>query len=259
MRQLIPHPGRDDEPDLTAAYAYPGGTRRWLRANMVSSADGAAQAGDGLSSGLSGPPDRKVFRVLRGLADVVMVGAGTVRAEGYGDPVREREEFADARALAGQTPAAAIAVVSASLDVDFSSRLFTAAVARTITITVADAPADRLELARTAGEIVIAGTGHVDLAMAVRLLAESGRGRILAEGGPHLLRDLAAAGVLDELCLTISPQLRAGGQLRIMAGPELDTPLGLALHTLLDEDGYLFARYLTTTRETASSTPGYQD
>lgn len=259
MRQLIPPPGHGDEPDLCAVYAYPGGTVRWLRANMVSSVDGAAQAGDGLSAGLSGPPDRAVFRVLRGLADVVLVGAGTVRAEGYGEPVRRREQFAEARAAAGQPPVAAVAVVSARLDLDFTSRLFTEAQVPTITVTVADAAADRLEAARAAGEVLIAGTGSVDLADAVGQLAATGRGRILTEGGPHLLSALAAAGVLDELCLTISPQLRSGGRLRVLAGPELAAPLGLALHTLLDEDGYLFARYLSTGSGSEAPVAGYQD
>jgi 5-amino-6-(5-phosphoribosylamino)uracil reductase len=241
MRQLIPHPARDTEPDLTAVYAYPGAIRRWLRANMVASADGAAQA-DGLSAGLSGAADKEVFRVLRGLADVVVVGAGTVRTEGYRRPIQLQEQFAAPRAAAGQTPVPAVAVVSAGLDLDFESPLYTDAVVPTITVTVADAPADRLDAARAAGEVLIAGTGQVDLALAVDHLAATGRNRILSEGGPRLLGTLAAAGVLDELCLSLSPQLRAGAGTRIMVGPELAAPLGLSLHTLLTEDGFLFAR-----------------
>ncbi|HEY3870335.1 MAG TPA: pyrimidine reductase family protein [Actinocrinis sp.] len=242
MRQLIPPPVRDRVPDLSAAYAYPVGARRWTRANMVASADGAAQS-DGVSAGLSGEPDKKLFRVMRALADVVLVGATTVRTEGYGSAAVAREEFQRARAAAGQGPAPAIAVVSASLDLDFGARLFTEAAVPTITVTVEDAPADRLAAARAAGEVIVAGTGRVDLRRAVDLLAASGRGRILCEGGPHLLAGLAAAERLDELCLTLSPVLVAGPAKRIIDGPAIDPKLRLVLHSLLTEDGFLFARY----------------
>ncbi len=245
MRQLIPEPPRGGfEPDLSEIYAYPGHVRRWLRANMVASADGAAQA-DGASRGLSGPADVRVLRALRGLADVVLVGAATVRTEGYLRPAVPRTEFAAARAAAGQPPAAAIAVVSASLEVDFDSPLYTEAVTPTITVTTGEAPPERLRQAEAAGEVLIAGEGErVDLGGAVDLLADSGRGRLLCEGGPTLLGAMVRAGRLDELCLSVSPQLRAGSGLRILDGPELAAPLSLNLHTLLTEDGFLFARYL---------------
>jgi riboflavin biosynthesis pyrimidine reductase len=247
MRQLIPRPNRDTEPDLAAVYAYPGHTRRWVRANMVTSADGAAQA-DGVSAGLSGEADKRVFRVLRGLADIVLVGASTVRTEGYRQPAAPRDQFTTARAEAGQTPVAAIAVVSASLDLDFDSALYTDAVVPTITITVQDAPPDRLAAARAAGEVLIGGTGRVDLAAAIDHLAASGRGRLLCEGGPHLLAAVTQAGRLDELCLSISPRLVAGHALRILGGPELAPPLPLTLHTLLADDGYLFTRDFVSTQ-----------
>ena len=247
MRQLIPEPYRPrPEPDLTTVYAYPAKARRWLRANLVASVDGLAQA-DGASRGLSGPADLRVLRTLRGLADVVLVGGATVRTEGYRRPVLAREEFAEARAAAGQPPAAAIAVVSASLDLDFDSPLYTAAVTPTITVTVAEAPPDRMEQARAAGEVLIAGESRrVDLAEAVDKLVDSGRGRLLCEGGPKLLAAVGAAGRLDELCLSISPQLRAGDGLRLLEGPEFAEPVRLNLYTLLTEDGFLFTRYLVT-------------
>lgn len=243
MRQLLPKPIRDADPDLESLYAYPGGTGRWVRANMVSSLDGAATV-DGRSAGLSGGADKQLFRVLRGLADVVLVGGGTVRTEGYGKPVAVREQFAEARARAGQTPAAAIAVVSASLEVDFDSPLYRAAATPTITVTTEDAPADRLAAAHGAGEVIQAGRGRVDLAAAVDALAAVGLGRILCEGGPHLLAGIAAAGRLDELCLSVSPRLVGGSAPRLLAGPEFDPPLPLTLHTLVTADGFLFARYL---------------
>jgi riboflavin biosynthesis pyrimidine reductase len=247
VRQLIPRPNRDVEPDLAVVYAYPGNTRRWVRANMVSSADGAAQS-DGKSGGLSGEADKKVFRALRGLADVILVGATTVRTEGYRQPAQPREPFVRLREAAGQTPAPAIAVISASLELDFDAPLYRQPVVPTITITVSDAPADRLAVAREAGEVLIAGTGRADVGLAIDQLAGSGRGRILCEGGPHLLAEVARAGRLDELCLALSPQLLAGHALRILDGPPLEPPLPLALHTLLMEDGFLFTRHLVTNR-----------
>ncbi len=247
MRQLIPRPNRDAEPDLTVVYAYPGHARRWVRANMVASVDGAAQA-DGKSGGLSGEADKRIFRALRGLADVILVGASTVRTEGYGRPAAPHERFAHVRALAGQAPVAAFAVVSASLDLDFDSPLYREATVPTITVTVADAPPDRLDAAHDAGEVMIAGTGRADLAAVVDRLAETGRGRILCEGGPNLLAAMAHAGRLDELCLTVSPQLLSGNAKRVLEGPVLDPPLPLTLHTLLFEDGFLFTRHLVAQR-----------
>jgi riboflavin biosynthesis pyrimidine reductase len=245
MRQLIPEPHRSrPEPELSTVYAYPRNARRWVRANMVASVDGLAQA-DGASRGLSGPADLQVLRTLRGLADVVLVGGATVRTEGYQRPAVARAEFAEARAAAGQPPAAAIAVVSSSLDVDFDSPLYTEAVTPTITVTVAEAPPDRLERARAAGEVLIAGPhGRVNMAEAVDRLADGGRGRLLCEGGPKLLAAVAAVARLDELCLSVSPQLRAGAGLRLLDGPQFPVPLRLNLHSLLTEDGFLFARYL---------------
>lgn len=232
--------------DLATAYAYPAHAKQWLRASMVASVDGHAEA-DGTSAGLSGPADVAVLRTLRALADVVLVGAATVRAEGYG-PAVVRDEFTAVRAAAGQTPVPAIAVVSASLDLDFDSPLYKAAVVPTITVTVADAPPDRIERARASGEVLLAGQrGRVDLPAAVEMLARGGRGKMLCEGGPKLLAAAIAAGCVDELCLSISPQLRAGAGPRILDGPDLSEPVSLQLHALLAQDGFLFARYLVST------------
>ena len=243
MRQLIPEPQPWPEPDLPALYAYPGHTRRWVRANMVASVDGLAQA-DGASRGLSGPADLRILRTLRGLADVVLVGGGTVRTEGYGRPAAAREEFAAARAAAGQPPAPAIAVVSASLELDFDSPLYTAAPHPDHhrdqrrrpgrPAGPAAGPARCWSPAATGSTWPRPSTGSPTRAAAV----------LLCEGGPRLLAGMAAAGRLDEVCLSVSPQLRGGDGLRILEGPALPAALALNLHTLLTQDGFLFARYL---------------
>ncbi|WP_327233823.1 pyrimidine reductase family protein [Streptomyces sp. NBC_01317] len=239
---------------LADLYAYPGvgvgaeegadaGAGVWLRANMVSTLDGAAQH-DGLSQALSSDADMRIFGTLRALADAVVVGAETVRQEGY-RPARAREAFAARRAAAGQNPAPVIAVVTASLDLDFSLPLFTEPLVPTLVLTGAAAPADRVLAARKAGaEVLIAGDGAgVDPVRAVRTLAGRGLRRLLAEGGPRLLGQFLAAGVLDELCLTLSPTLTSGYAQRITGGPALAVPERFALASLLEEDGFLFSRY----------------
>ncbi|GFN08069.1 hypothetical protein Smic_66250 [Streptomyces microflavus] len=124
--------------ELADAYAYPATGDPWLRANMVSTLDGAAQH-DGRSQGISCAADMRIFGTLRGLADVVIAGAETVRLEGY-RPARAREAFAGRRAAAGQGPAPAVAVVSGSLDLDFSLPLFTEPLVPTLVVTGAGAP-----------------------------------------------------------------------------------------------------------------------
>ncbi|MET8114228.1 pyrimidine reductase family protein [Streptomyces prasinus] len=241
--------------ELAAAYAYPaaatgadpgaGGRDRqpWLRANMVSSLDGAAQH-EGRSQPLSCPADMRIFGTLRALADVVLVGAETVRQEGY-RPARARAEFAAAREAAGQGPAAAVAVVSASLDLDFSLPLFTSPLVPTLVLTGSAAPPDRVAAAEAAGaRVVTAGEGTgVDPERAVRALAERGHTRLLTEGGPRLLGQLVAAGMLDELCLTVAPMLTAGDAQRIAGGPSVTLPRRFTLKSMLEEDGFLFTRY----------------
>ncbi|MET9802426.1 pyrimidine reductase family protein [Streptomyces sp. NPDC006368] len=253
MRRLFPvtdetsaahAPARDREwslDELAEAYAYP--ERPWLRANMVSSLDGAAQH-DGRSEPISSATDMRIFGTLRALADVVIVGAETVRREGY-RPARAREAFAARRAAAGQGPAPAIAVVSASLELDFAAPLFTGPLVPTLLLTGAAAPADRVRAAEAAGaEVIVAGDGPgVEPVRALRALAARGLTRQLTEGGPRLLGQLVAAGALDELCLTVSPLLTAGNAQRIAGGPSLVVPERFALASVLEEEGFLFTRY----------------
>jgi riboflavin biosynthesis pyrimidine reductase len=240
LRQLFP--AATDQPDLAALYAYPDG--QWLRANMVSSADGAATL-NGLTAGISSDSDRRVFALLRTLSDVILVGAGTVREEGY-KPARSRELWIDLRA--GRAPTPPIAVVSARLDLDPAGPLIAKAPAhaRTIVITTAQAPAGRrAELARHA-DVIVAGDVAVDLNAAVRALAARGHRRLLTEGGPHLLAQLVEAGLVDELCLTIGPLMAGPGASRIVSGtpgtgPAAPVPLTLA--HVLEDGGYLLCRY----------------
>ncbi|QIP84026.1 pyrimidine reductase family protein [Streptomyces sp. Tu 2975] len=230
-------------PGPGAAEARSAGAGVWLRANMVSSLDGAAQH-DGRSQPISSDADMRIFGTLRGLADAVVVGAETVRTEGY-RPARARDAFAARRAAAGQGPAPAIAVVSASLNLDFSLPLFTEPLVPTLLLTGAAASPERVRAAERAGaEVVVAGDGPgVEPARAVHALAERGLVRLLTEGGPRMLGQFAAAGVLDELCLTVSPTMTVGDAQRIAGGPVLPDPTRFALDSVLEEAGFLFTRY----------------
>ena len=245
--------GGDGGVDLAVTYAYPPGSalsRRgkpaaWVRANMVTSTDGAATS-KGTSGAISSEWDREIFFTLRGLADVILVGAQTARVERYG-PARARPGWTPLRA--GRPPSPPIAIITGSLDLDLSSPLFTAApaYARTIVVTTEAAPPRQLELARGCADVVVAGSRHVDLTAAITALAGRGLHRVLTEGGPHLLGQLVAADLLDELCLTVSPLLAGGEDMRITAGALLQEPRRLRLGHVLEARGSLFCRYETVT------------
>ncbi|GHC84575.1 hypothetical protein GCM10007079_26690 [Nocardiopsis terrae] len=250
FRELLPAPGSTDV-DLPRAYAYPPALDRpWIRANMVASADGGAIGPSGRSRDLSSAPDRRVMGVLRGLCDVVLVGAATARKEGY-RPVRPREVWSDLRADRPATPR--IAVVSRSLDIH--EELLTTAPedARTIVFTAGDAPAERRRFVAEHADLVVVDGVSVGPEHIVNALAERGLHRVLTEGGPHLLAEFVAAGLLDELCLTVSPHLLGAGPPRIVTGgpgtpgapehaPASSTPVRMA--HLLEAGGNLFTRYL---------------
>jgi riboflavin biosynthesis pyrimidine reductase len=243
MRRLLPGPTESlDERGLLDTYAYPTDAV-WVRANMVITVDGAAYGPDGRTGSISSPEDRILFHVLRGLTDVVLVGAGTVRKERYG-PALAKPEFAAWRSEHGQAPAPVVAVVTRSLDLDVGSRLFTESSERPVIFTVRDTPLSRRRVFDDVADVVTAGESFVEMSSAVRILARRGYRRILCEGGPTILRNLIEQGSLQELCLTVSPKLFGGNVHRIVAGPPIDPPRELHLDGLIENNGTLFARYL---------------
>jgi riboflavin-specific deaminase-like protein len=228
---------------LVEAYTpAPGATRDgpFVRCNMISTLDGAV-AVEGRSGLLGGPADRQVFQVLRALADVVLVGAGTVRAEGYG-PVRVSPELRTGREARGQSPVPPIAVVTGAGDLDWSSPFFTEAEARPIVLTTSSLDARARRRAEEVADVVLAGEDRVDPRAALSHLGAAGLRSVLLEGGPGLNAAVVQAGMLDELCLTIAPRMVAGSGPRVLAGPELPGPLLLEPVHLLEEDGFLFYR-----------------
>ncbi|HZE66350.1 MAG TPA: dihydrofolate reductase family protein [Sporichthyaceae bacterium] len=242
MRQLDLTGTEVDRAGLAVAYAYPEIPPRgwWLRANMVSTVDGAAVAPNGVTRGISSAADRDLLGMLRALADVVIVGSSTATKERYG-PEKARPEDAAFRAAAGQPPHATLALVSSGLDLDPDAALFREADTRTLVLTTASAPPERLTALEKVADVIVAGDTVVDPKIAIAALAERGHRRMLCEGGPRWLAALAAAGVLDELCVTMSAKLLGGDAFRILRGGLVDAPLELA--GVLAEGSDLFLRY----------------
>jgi riboflavin biosynthesis pyrimidine reductase len=210
VRRLWPEPADLDDAALAAAYDQPPG----VRVNFIASVDGSATL-EGRSAGLGNPTDQALMGVLRRAADVVLVGAGTVRAEKY-DLVKPR-----------------MAIVTRRLDVD-PEKFHDA-----IIVTVAATPAARRDMFP---DVIVAGDEQVDTGRMLAELADRGLRKVLCEGGPSLVGSLEAAGAVDELCLTLSPVLAGPGGPRITSGPPAP-PQRMRLAHLLTDGALLFTRY----------------
>ncbi|NLC98637.1 MAG: pyrimidine reductase family protein [Actinomycetales bacterium] len=224
--------------EIASRYAYPPElTKPWVRVNFVSTIDGAAQDPSGVSGGLGGPDDTAIFAVLRSLADVILVGAGTARAEGYG-PVRHSEIHAEVRAQVSSTATPPIAVVSRGLEVPAK---LVAPGQLLITARSSD-PDKRASLARTM-DVIVAGEHEIDWPNALAQLAERGLIRVLCEGGPHLHGDLIKADLVDELCLNVATVLLGGESARIARG-DAGTPRPMRLADTVTGENLLATRWL---------------
>lgn len=229
----------DDPAEITALYladerpAFPH--RPWVTMGMIASLDGSVVV-DGGSTALGGPPDRAVFRALRAVADVVLVGATTLRAESYRAP-RLGDDLVEWRAARGMPPAPRVAIVSNSLDLDPTPSL---AESRPIVITSRAADPERLRAVSAFAEVVVCGEARVDPSEAVQALRERGAERVILEGGPHL--NGAMLDLIDEASVTISPMVAGGDGPRMVVG-------GLGGRSVLVDrvivaDGFLLVRGL---------------
>ncbi|KRF35079.1 hypothetical protein ASG94_13185 [Nocardioides sp. Soil805] len=218
---VLPHLSDLSDDELTQAYAPLA--EPWLRVNFVSTVDGAAQGGDGLSKSINNAADKRVFDALRRNADCLVVGAGTLRDEEYA------------------VPKIPLVVVSRSGEVPENLR--EAPDGRILMATTASA--DGLSASRSLlgdEQVLVLGDDEVDLVELKSRLAGRGWVDQLCEGGPGLFAAALGAGVVDELCLTIVPRLLGGDLTRITAGADLDVEL--RPHSLLEEDGTLLGRWL---------------
>jgi riboflavin-specific deaminase-like protein len=244
MQQI--HPRVVDDVDVEACYLAdrrePVDGRPWLVVNMATTLDGAT-ALEGRSRGIGGPGDRAAFHALRSAADVVLVGAGTARAENYG-PVTVPEGHLAAREAAGRTLPARLAVISASGSLDPGSRLFTGFGPPPLVYTVSETPDTVLAALDGVAEVVVAGSSTVDPVAVLDDLAARSVRCIVCEGGPHLNADLIAADVVDEWCWTIGPSLVGGDSNRASVGVWSPAARAFRLDRLLTDGTDLLTRYV---------------
>lgn len=223
--ELAQRTAGDDVSDSLLSQLYaaqPAADGVWLRVNMVSTVDGAAQGDDGVTDSINNAPDKRVFHALRSYADVIVVGAGTVRTEGY----RPTEKPIVVLSRSGEVP----------------PTLRNAAPGKVLMATVEHAPG--LEDARALlgdENVLVLGAYAIDFVLLRTALAARGWSQVLSEGGPYALHDMLASGAVDEVCLTIVPLLIAGEHKRITSGPPIN--VGLEPLLLLEEDGTLIGRW----------------
>lgn len=240
-------PDRPSVDELAELYTHPlgaddtGAPRPWVRLNFVSTVDGSVTGADGVSGDLGGAADHDAYTAMRNACDVVLVGAGTARAEGYGRITAESVDVAR-RGSAGLAPVPALAVVSARLEVP-PSLVGDGTVVVTTSRAAAGADLD--------ADVLTAGDEEIDWLAVLAAFAERGWHRVLCEGGPHLAGTLAAVDLVDEVCLTVAPELAGGDGPRLTNGAP---PLGRALrlgHVVVAGD-VLLTRWLRDRTELGS-------
>lgn len=251
IRRVWPGPGTGalDDAALAELYGRPSRPGRpHLRVNFVSSLDGAVTV-HGYSAGLSGPADKRVFGVLRMMCDALLVGAGTLRNERYG-AVRLDERRRAWRRERGLAEYPTLVVVSRLLDLDPAQAAFADAPVRPFVLAPEEAePPPGLA---AVADVLRMGRTDIDLAASLAELHRRGHHQVLSEGGPRLFGALTAAGLVDELCLTVSPLLVGPGSGRITADPpglagsagQPDEPHAMELRHVLTAGDVLILRYL---------------
>ena len=232
--------------ELPQLYDYPAHLQGvWVRANFIASLDGGATVG-GTTGGLGGPGDRALFHLLRALADVIVVGAGTVRVESYGGArltAAQRQE----RQARGQSEVPQLAIVTQSGRLHRDMPVFTRTEIPPLVLTCTAATDEtRNRLAGLADVIDCSGDdpGQVDESAVLAAVGVRGLYRVLTEGGPTLLSSFVECDLLDELCLTIAPCVVGGLSPRITTGPGQVLTRMRCAHVLADESGYLYTRYV---------------
>jgi riboflavin biosynthesis pyrimidine reductase len=235
-----------DDGRLSDFYAYPDDLQScWVRGNMIASLDGGA-TDDGKAGGLAGPGDRALFSLMRYAADVILVGAATVRVENYSGaqvPVAQR----NARQRRGQAEVPPIAVVTRTGSLDPDALFFSRTEVPPLILTCADYFDDTRSRLGSAAEVINASGSEpdkADAATVLKILAERGLFRVLTEGGPLFLSLLIENNLLDELCLTVAPMLVGGLAPRVATGPGRVHTKMRRTHLLSDDEGYLYTRYV---------------
>ena len=209
--------------------------RPYLFMNFVESADGRATR-EGSSRELGSDADLGMLLALRTVADAVLVGTGTIRVEGYGRLCGEERRAR--RAAAGQAPDPPLVTFSRRFDVPWDASLFEAAEQPVLIYT-----AVRGEVPDVAAPVEVVTLEPYSSAAALADLRARGVRALLSEGGPTLFRGLLASRLVDELFLTLSPEIVGGEERRLIPGPPLDPVIELSLRWVLQAEGELFLRY----------------
>ncbi|HEY1285381.1 MAG TPA: dihydrofolate reductase family protein [Solirubrobacterales bacterium] len=243
MRRLTPDPGPttiEQQLDLYRPWEEPPAERPHVAVNFAATVDGRATIA-GVSGPIGSETDTAMLVGLRTRVDAVMIGAGTMRAERYGRPVSSQERR-ERRERIGLPHDPLMVIVSGRLDLPWDAPLFTEGRGRVLIFTASEA-----EPPETATTVrIVRHEGRVNLVAALlHLRDERGVRALLCEGGPRLHAQLQAAGLVDDLFLTIAPKITGGDAPRIIEG-ELPDVAPLSLSWLLEEDGELFARYERT-------------
>ena len=229
-----------DTVDLAASYPWPDATP-WIRAMMLLTLDGSVAGADGRRGSLSSATDRAVLAEVRRLSDVVLIGAGTFRAERY-RPMLARPQDAAERGRLGLAPAPTLAIVSGSLDLPWDEPAFRESARRPIVLTTEGAPASAVAFARQHADVITVHGADLDASSVVAHLLDRGLSRIVCEGGPRLLASLSALGLIDEADITFAPVLASGGQ--VPTGSAVVHPARFDLVHAIVDDGFLFTRYV---------------
>lgn len=227
-----------DPLDLQMSYERKRSDRPWIMANFVSTIDGAAVV-DGGSTAINDEDDRAMFAAMRGVPDFIVVGAETIRAENYG-PVDLDERRRAARVAAGLDEVPRLVITTRSLELDPHARVFGDPARRVTILTNEDAPEDRFAALSEVADVVRLPATNPE-----GIVSHLGSARIiLCEGGPGLWGQFVAAGLVDEMALTVAPMLVSGGATRVARGPEAHPPVDMRLDNVVYGDRSLFLRYL---------------
>ncbi|POH58409.1 pyrimidine reductase family protein [Arthrobacter glacialis] len=252
IERIFPDAAVLSENDLDAellAVPAGAGSTPWVSFNFVSSLDGAATV-DGLSGQLGNSVDQRIFTQLRHNAHVILVGAQTVRAEGYGGELLspQAQQWRTMNGLPAHPP---LAIVSGTLNLDPALEVFTNAPVRPLILTLESAPDGPRQALAQVADIITVGKDSLDVELLIAELGAHGLHRIHSEGGPTLLGTFAAADKVDELRLTVSPLLVGGPAGRIAHGIGGHLPRSMTLDSILKADSMLFLRYIRSASSTA--------
>lgn len=234
-----------EQPELTELYRHPDpGDRAWVRTNFVSTLDGAAQGPDGRAGTINTPSDRLVFALQRALADVILVGAGTVRAEGY-HAVDLEPWQTQLRHDLGLSPYPTLAIVSGSCLLPADVGVVASGKGGPVLImTRTSSRPHRPDFEGDTEVVELPANAKIAAPDLVAELNRRGLRRVLCEGGPHLNWTMHAADLIDEVCLTMSPMIIGGEGIRTAVGPLLDHEHYRLAHCVTADDDALLLRYL---------------